>query len=99
MFRTARLTFVLGLATASLAYASAATVSENVPLGVEPTAKTHALADLASVPVLEAARVDFASVALEDSEREVEGLPPRFAIPNEVRVTPATAGKWETIDE
>jgi hypothetical protein len=98
MTRIARLTIALGLAAAGLA-ARAAVVSENVPLAVEPTARTHALADLASVPLLEAARVDFAAVALEDQERELEGLPPRFAVPEAVHVTSASDGSWETVDE
>jgi hypothetical protein len=98
MTRTARFTFVLGFAAASLA-AGAASASENVPVALEPSAKLHALADLGSVPVLEAARVDFAAVTLEDQARELEGLPPRFAIPEAVHVTPGNAGRWETIDE
>src|SRR5262245_40435427 len=99
MTRTARLTIALGFLAASLAPAAAAVVSENVPLAVEPTARTHALADLASVPVLEAARVDYAAVTLEDQARELDGLPPRFAVPEAVLVTPHSAGTWETIDE
>ena len=43
--------------------------------------------------------VDIEAVAAEDLERELEGLAPRYAIPNEVRVTPAASGTWESTDE
>jgi hypothetical protein len=99
MTKTVRVLLALGLGSASIAAIPAAVISENVPLAVRPTASTHALADLSAVPRLEAARVDFAAVSLEDVTRELDGLPPRFAIPNAVRVTPGTAGAWETIED
>jgi hypothetical protein len=54
------------------------------------------------VPVKEVERVDVPGIDLEavrteDVERERQGLAPRYAIPNEVRITPDTHGTWERV--
>jgi hypothetical protein len=49
------------------------------------------------VPLRAVPSVDLDTVTLEDAEREAAGLAPRFAIPNEVAITPDTAGLWEAV--
>lgn len=51
------------------------------------------------LPLREVPFVDLNSTALEDMEREAMGLAPRFAIPNEVYITPDNNGLWEIIDK
>ncbi len=59
----------------------------------------EAKADLApadTVPIYELAQIDLDPVRSEDLLRAAEGLPPRFAIPHEVQISPLTDGLWET---
>ncbi len=51
-----------------------------------------------AVPLVAAPGPNRASLAAEDAEREILGLPPRFAVPNEVTISPETHGTWETLD-
>jgi len=51
-----------------------------------------------TVPVVQIAELDWASVFEEDAERSGKDEAPRFAIPHEVRISPATDGIWERID-
>jgi lysyl endopeptidase len=66
----------------------------------QPAAARYAgtLRPAAEVPRVDAPAVDLAAVALEDQERELGGQPPRFAIPNEVMITPETDGVWEEVE-
>jgi hypothetical protein len=82
---------VLGVAFGSSVFAAGTKL--------QPTALDHGegLVDLASLPVLSAPSVDSAAVALEDAERESQGLAPRFAVSNVVRISPTTGGAWETV--
>ena len=50
-----------------------------------------------AIPVIDIPELDWAALHQEDASRDL-GLPPRFAIPHEVRVTPQTDGVWERID-
>ena len=55
------------------------------------------------LPLDGVARIEFAApnvpaLIKEDADRRSEGLPPRFALPNDVRVTPETSGTWENLD-
>ena len=76
-------------------------IARVVQAGVCLLVSTGALsaADLASVPVMEVPSVDYALVELEDQQRELSGLAPRFAIPNAVLASPETDGLWEVVDE
>ena len=42
--------------------------------------------------------VNLEVVLAEDVERELAGLPPRFAIPRTTSITPKTDGRWEDLD-
>ena len=86
------------------ALAGALVASVTLALAAErpelPASVTHAdrLRPTEQVPRHLAPAVDRAQAALEDSEREVAGLPPRFAIPHRVELTPEAAGVWEEVD-
>ena len=42
-------------------------------------------------------RLDLVAINAEDARRDRQGLPPRFAIPGRVSITPATGGTWERL--
>jgi lysyl endopeptidase len=66
-----------------------------------PAALTYAdqLLPQAAVPLRAVPSVDLERVTLEDAQREAAGLAPRFAIPNEVAITPVSDGIWERIGQ
>ncbi len=49
--------------------------------------------------VIELAPIDQATVRAEDENREINGLPPRYAIPHSFQITPGTHGRWLTMDD
>ena len=65
-----------------------------------PTALNYPgrLIDSAALPVKEAPAVDIETVTIEDAQREMAGLAPRFAIPNPVSIAPDADGVWEHLD-
>jgi len=87
---------VLGGAALALlcALAATASVTEAIPTGV-----LHDVLPIEAIDVVRAPSVDLESARVEDEAREREGLPPRFAIPNPVFITPSTDGTWEDVDE
>ena len=52
---------------------------------------------LDAVPVIEIPELDWARVFAEDAARARKDEAPRFAIPHEVRISPATNGIWERV--
>ena len=64
-----------------------------------PAALTYAdrVLSQADVPLRAVPSVDLETVTREDALREAAGLAPRFAIPNDVNITPETDGVWERI--
>ncbi len=65
----------------------------------KPTSQLVASRPLADVKSVKAKKVDRKAMKLEDDLREEQGLPPRFAITNAVRITPDTDGTWENVDD
>ena len=66
--------------------------------GTPPTSQVPGLLPPERVATIELAPIDLSSVIKEDAERDLQGLPPRFALPNERRLTPSDAGTWENLD-
>ena len=64
-----------------------------------PTAWTGAVQDLGAVQRIATPAIDRQAVQLEDDVLSEQGFPPRFAIPNQVMITPSTGGTWEAIDK
>ncbi|MBG80073.1 MAG: hypothetical protein CMJ39_05095 [Phycisphaerae bacterium] len=51
-----------------------------------------------SVDLIEIPTLDFEALAQDDIRRDAEGLPPRYAVPHEVRTGPAFGGTWSQPD-
>jgi len=68
----------------TLCTTSITTTSERLPKDVIPSYKVNTL--------------DYALLDLEDQERDMVGLPMRFALPTQVSITPASHGIWERLD-
>jgi len=64
---------------------------------VGPVSLTQRVAPLDAVPLTAVGPIDLRQVRAEDENRALDGLPPRFAIPHPVKITPATDGVWETL--
>ena len=69
------------------------------PLAVKPTAMMFDVMPLKSIEMVEVNSPDRQALSAEDDLREAEGLPPRYAIPNPVRITPWSQGQWETLPD
>jgi hypothetical protein len=65
----------------------------------EPTAFSQPVAALAAVDYVEVTPPDLARLEDEDAVAEDLGLPPRFAVPNAVGITPAARGTWEALPD
>ncbi len=80
---------LLTLALGSVAHAA--------PEAVVPTASRYAVTNVNSVDAFAAVQLDLARIGEEDAARDGLGLPPRFAIPQRVSITPAKNGTWENL--
>ena len=91
--RGALLSVALLVAMSCLAVGTTADAS-----GVTPTAFVADVLPLDSVQQLRAPGVDRVELTDEDELREADGLPPRYAVPNMVSISPLTSGTWEDLD-
>ena len=69
-------------------------LSLTILLPVRLMAAQRALQD---VPVVTLAPLDLAALRAEDEQRDRDGLPPRYAIPQPTHITPQTGGAWEDL--
>lgn len=69
----------------------------SVPAAIAQLPAPERIAPLDAVERFFVPPIDLQAVTQEDFKREDEGLPPRFAIPNPVDITPAQAGLWEQL--
>jgi len=82
---------------ALIAFAGAAMAAS--PLAIKgPVGPTLAEKRATSLPALSMTPVDQMAARAEDMDREDAGLPPRFAIPEDVFITPAADGDWQELD-
>jgi hypothetical protein len=65
----------------------------------QPSALQFAVEPTGNLDLIEMPIPDRQALALEDDERDLLGLPPRFALPHPVLITPDTHGTWEFIDQ
>jgi PKD repeat protein len=68
------------------------------PGGARPAAFDHDIARLDRVEMRSMPAVDVQRLRAQDPQREARGLPPRFAQPLAVDLTPQNAGAWEELD-
>ncbi len=64
-----------------------------------PAIFDHSIQPLGSVQVRRMPAVDVPGLVAEDAQRELRGLPLRYAQPMRVDLTPANAGAWEILDQ
>ncbi|HVP13820.1 MAG TPA: Ig-like domain-containing protein [Phycisphaerae bacterium] len=65
---------------------------------LDPTAFIRTVQPLSAVEQVQMPPIDLEAVRAEDIARDAEGMPPRYAIPHEVYMTPGTNGTWEELD-
>ncbi len=70
----------------------------NSSRNLEPTAKTQSVNPVEMVDVRLMPGIDLQAVEEEDLARDAQGLPYRFAIANNVFLTPQNSGTWEQLD-
>src|SRR5690349_8576920 len=67
------------------------------PLVPIPTANNHNVLDVNQIDVVLPAQLDLEKIGEEDVSRDGLGLPPRFAVPERVSITPDKNGTWEDL--
>ena len=80
-------------------FALGSVVHAAAPGGVVPTAAGHAVLDVNQLESVLPAKLDLARLGEEDAMRDRLGMPPRFAIPEKVAITPANHGTWEDLGD
>ncbi|MEY4674474.1 MAG: hypothetical protein RL148_2258 [Planctomycetota bacterium] len=67
--------------------------------GADPVGRTHPNASrLTDVAVHELPALDRPALAADDEARRLALMPPRYAVPHAVQLTPATHGTWDVLD-
>src|SRR6187549_3282822 len=62
-------------------------------------ADPYPVPDVSKIDSVLASPLDLAAITAEDAESDREGLPPRFAVPEAVSITPADHGIWERLPD
>jgi len=68
-------------------------------VGGVPASRDYGVSSLSSVPVLDTEPLDVEALLQEDIFREEQGLPLRFALPENVDISPDTDGRWENLQD
>ncbi len=74
-------------------------VAQAAPEAVVPTAAKYAVRDVDRLESVLPQPLDLVRLAEEDTARDRRGLPPRFAVPERVSITPANHGTWEDLGD
>jgi hypothetical protein len=105
MSRRCLFVFTAALTLAVLAISPLSAQQQAWPIAPDPATETLAptawmatVQDLDAVQQIATPAIDRQAVQLEDDVLSEQGLPPRFAIPNSVLITPSTGGTWEAIN-
>lgn len=69
------------------------------PGAVVPTAASFSVLDVNRLESVVPSQLDLAKLGEEDVAADRKGLPPRFAVPEQVLMTPATHGTWEKVGD
>jgi len=64
---------------------------------VVPTAASYPVLSVNRLDAVTPTQLDVARLAEEDALRDEIGMPPRYAVPERVKVTPLTHGTWEDL--
>lgn len=79
---------------AALAFMSSSMAAFATPAAAPPASWAESRDALATVATRSYAALDLAGLAEEDAFNEAAGKPPRFAVANEVSITPSSGGTW-----
>ena len=74
-------------------------VAHAAPQAVGPTAARYPVLDVNRLEAIVPAPLDLLRIGEEDVARDQQGLPPRFAIPERVSITPTKNGVWEDLGD
>jgi lysyl endopeptidase len=88
-------THALRIALTLTLLGTAAGLAQNVA----STASQHAVKDIDRIDSVLGSQMDLVAIAAEDEANDRQGLPPRYAIPEAVSITPATRGTWESLPD
>jgi hypothetical protein len=69
------------------------------PLTPVPTAASHEVLGIQQIHSVVSENLDLTLLGEEDMKREGLDLPPRFAVPEKVSITPANDGTWEDLGD
>ncbi len=91
---------VLSLLALAAPLAVAAPDAPINPVAIEgPVAAEFAVRPASQVAVVGTVPLNIPALRDEDETREMNGLPPRFAVPENTWLTPENSGTWEDLDE
>ncbi len=76
---------------------AASGVTQTASAAEVPTAYRHPVLSVQQLDAALGTSLDLARLADEDIAADALGLPPRFAVPERVRLTPARHGTWEKL--
>src|SRR5262245_42249426 len=80
-------------------FVSGAVYAAPQPLVSIPTASRYAVLDVSRLDSVVPQELDLMLLGEEDVTRDQLGLPPRFAVPERVSITPASHGTWEALGD
>jgi hypothetical protein len=90
-----KLAWLAVLAVSSAAHAAPTAAPE----AVVPTAARYNVMDVNRVAAYLPSQLDLAKLSQEDREEARKGVPPRFAVPEKVSISPAQQGTWEDLGD
>jgi lysyl endopeptidase len=90
---------ILACAGLALCLIVPARAASQAPAGQLPDGLAQGAQPLSSIQVITMPPVDVQALLAEDQLRADAGLPPRFAYPMKVQITPATHGTWEQLED
>jgi len=105
MSHTSNAFFTLSSKLCSLVFAATVAVMGNNALAqvfeetvpAKPTAAAFQMPAITEVEMVDVAKLNMADIANEDLIRAARVEAPRYAIPNPVKISPATGGTWENV--
>jgi lysyl endopeptidase len=74
-------------------------VANATPQADGPTAAKYPVLNVNQVDSVRGETLDLQRIGAEDMDRDQKGVPPRFAIPQQVSLSPANSGTWETLGD
>lgn len=96
-YRPRKLMRILTLSAVALLGSATAVLGQD--LSRDAASATGAVLDVDAIERMDMPSLDLHALQLEDAQREIEGLPPRFAVPQKTMKTPDKDGTWEDLGD